>query len=125
MNIALSPKIQEMIQEKVDHGDYAGPDEVVGEALKLLEDRDRKLNRLSRRSRSRERKSQEAKGRSGLQSYSRKSGCELQSLPRAELHWTPMSARRLRIDFAPNASRDLENILAYTANEWGKRKRRS
>ena len=30
-----------------------------------------------------------------------------------------MSARRLRIKFAPNASRDLENILAYTANEWG------
>ena len=46
MNIALSPKIQEMIQEKVDHGDYAGPDEVVGEALQLLEDRDRKLNKL-------------------------------------------------------------------------------
>jgi antitoxin ParD1/3/4 len=46
MNIALSPKIQQIIQEKVDHGDYAGPDEVVGEALQLLEDRDKKLNRL-------------------------------------------------------------------------------
>ena len=46
MNIALSPKIQEMIQERIDQGDYAGPDEVVGEALQLLEDRDRKLNTL-------------------------------------------------------------------------------
>jgi putative addiction module CopG family antidote len=46
MNIALSPKIQEMIQEKIDHGDYAGPDEVVEEALQLLETRDRKLNKL-------------------------------------------------------------------------------
>ena len=45
MNIALSPKIQEMIQEKIDHVDYAGPDEVVGEALLLLENRDRKLKK--------------------------------------------------------------------------------
>ena len=46
MDVALSPKIQQIIQEKVDHGDYAGPDEVVGEALQLLESRDRKLKKL-------------------------------------------------------------------------------
>jgi toxin ParE1/3/4 len=29
-----------------------------------------------------------------------------------------MSARKLRTIFAPKASHELENILAYTANEW-------
>lgn len=46
MNITLSPRIQQLIQEKVDSGDYAGPDEVMEEALLLLEDRDSQTLRL-------------------------------------------------------------------------------
>lgn len=46
MNITLSPKIQQLIQEKVDSGNYAGPDEVMEEALHLLEDRDGQTERL-------------------------------------------------------------------------------
>jgi putative addiction module CopG family antidote len=46
MNITLSPKIQRIIQEKVDRGDYAQPDEVVNEAFRPPDDRDRKYQRI-------------------------------------------------------------------------------
>ena len=46
MNITLSPKIQELIQEMVDSGNYAGPDEVLEEALHLLNDRDSQTERF-------------------------------------------------------------------------------
>ena len=46
MNITLSPKIQELIQEMVDRGDYAAPDEVVDKAFLLLVEDNRRLQRL-------------------------------------------------------------------------------
>lgn len=46
MNVTLSPKIQELIQEKVDSGTYAAPDDVVNLAFQLLVEHDRKLERL-------------------------------------------------------------------------------
>jgi putative addiction module CopG family antidote len=46
MNITLSPKIQQLIQKMVDRGNYAGPDEVMEEALHLLEDRDSQTDRF-------------------------------------------------------------------------------
>ena len=41
MNAAQSSKIQQIIQEKVDRGEYAQPEEVVNEAFRLLDARDR------------------------------------------------------------------------------------
>ena len=41
MNFTLSPRIEQIIQEKVDRGEYAQPDEVVNEAFRQLEARDR------------------------------------------------------------------------------------
>jgi antitoxin ParD1/3/4 len=46
MNITLSPRIQQFIQEKVDRGEYAQPEEVVNEAFRLLEARDRTYRHL-------------------------------------------------------------------------------
>jgi antitoxin ParD1/3/4 len=50
MKIELSPALEKMVQEKVDAGLYSGPEVVVGEALRLLDSRDRdeelKLQRL-------------------------------------------------------------------------------
>ncbi|MCA9774546.1 MAG: type II toxin-antitoxin system ParD family antitoxin, partial [Myxococcales bacterium] len=41
MNVSLSPKLESLIQEKVTSGLYASASEVVREALRLLEERDR------------------------------------------------------------------------------------
>ena len=46
MNITLSPKIQELIQEMVDRGEFAAPDDVVDRAFLLLVEDNRKLQRL-------------------------------------------------------------------------------
>lgn len=45
MNLTLTPELEAMVQEKVERGDYPDVGEVVREALRLLDDRDR-LRRL-------------------------------------------------------------------------------
>lgn len=40
MNVSLSPELQRLIDEKVDSGAYATPDDVVTAALRLLHERD-------------------------------------------------------------------------------------
>ena len=41
MNVSLTPELQKMVAERVDSGRYASASEVIREALRLLEDRDR------------------------------------------------------------------------------------
>jgi antitoxin ParD1/3/4 len=41
MNISLTPQLEELIKRKVASGRYGSASEVVREALRLLEDRDR------------------------------------------------------------------------------------
>jgi antitoxin ParD1/3/4 len=41
MELAVSPELQQIVREKVASGDYASEDDVLREALQLLEDRDR------------------------------------------------------------------------------------
>ena len=41
MNVSLSPELEKIVTEKVASGRYASPDAVLGEALRLLEERDR------------------------------------------------------------------------------------
>jgi len=41
MNISLTPKLEELIKEKVESGLYGSASEVVRAALRLLEERDR------------------------------------------------------------------------------------
>jgi len=41
MNVSLTPELERMIREKVETGRYASTSEVVREALRLLEQRDR------------------------------------------------------------------------------------
>jgi antitoxin ParD1/3/4 len=41
MNITLTPKLKALVQRKVDSGLYASASEVVGEALRLLEEREK------------------------------------------------------------------------------------
>lgn len=41
MDVSLTPRQRKLIQEKVDSGIYHSPNEVVGEALRLLDERDR------------------------------------------------------------------------------------
>ena len=41
MNVSLTPKLEEMVRQKVDSGLYNSASEVVREALRLLEERDR------------------------------------------------------------------------------------
>ena len=52
MNVSLTSKLEELIREKVDSGLYGSASEVVREALRLLDDRDklreRKLDALRR-----------------------------------------------------------------------------
>ncbi len=40
MNVSLTPKLEEFIQQKVTSGNYNNASEVVREALRLLEERD-------------------------------------------------------------------------------------
>ncbi len=52
MNVSLTSKLEELIREKVDSGFYGSASEVVREALRLLDQRDRlqerKLDALRR-----------------------------------------------------------------------------
>lgn len=41
MNVTLSPDLEHLIQDKVDSGLYGDASEVVSEALRLLDERDR------------------------------------------------------------------------------------
>ena len=41
MNISLTPQLEELVKKKVDSGLYGSPSEVMREALRLLEERDR------------------------------------------------------------------------------------
>lgn len=41
MNVSLTPHLEELVKRKVDSGLYNSSSEVVREALRLLEDRDR------------------------------------------------------------------------------------
>jgi antitoxin ParD1/3/4 len=41
MNISLTPQLQDLVKRKVDSGLYGSASEVVREALRLLEERDR------------------------------------------------------------------------------------
>jgi antitoxin ParD1/3/4 len=50
MDISLTSQLEKVVKEKVESGLYSSPSEVVGEALRLLDDHDRlqqiKLERL-------------------------------------------------------------------------------
>ncbi|MBM3942106.1 MAG: type II toxin-antitoxin system ParD family antitoxin [SAR202 cluster bacterium] len=46
MNVPLTADQERLIQEKVASGLYGSPDEVISMALRLLEERDRKLEAL-------------------------------------------------------------------------------
>ncbi|MFI5459208.1 MAG: type II toxin-antitoxin system ParD family antitoxin [Isosphaerales bacterium] len=41
MEPAFSPELEQIVRQKVESGDYASADEVLREALQLLDDRDR------------------------------------------------------------------------------------
>lgn len=41
MNVSLTPQLEELIKKKVDSGLYGSASEVMREALRLLEERDR------------------------------------------------------------------------------------
>jgi len=41
MNISLTPQLEELVKRKVDSGFYVSASEVMREALRLLEERDR------------------------------------------------------------------------------------
>ncbi len=41
MEIAVSPDLEQIVREKVESGHYSSTDEVLREALQLLDDRDR------------------------------------------------------------------------------------
>lgn len=41
MNVSLTPKLEELVQQKVGSGLYNSASEVIREALRLLEERDR------------------------------------------------------------------------------------
>lgn len=44
--LALSPQLEALIREKIASGRYRDPAEVIGEALRLLDERDRRLDWL-------------------------------------------------------------------------------
>lgn len=46
MNEPLSSEQEKLIMRKVESGHYSSPDEVIDEALRLLDERDRKLDAL-------------------------------------------------------------------------------
>ncbi len=41
MNISLTPELEQLVKDKVNSGKYHSVSEVMGEALRLLEERDR------------------------------------------------------------------------------------
>ena len=46
MNVSLTPQLEKMIRDKVESGRYNNASEVVREGLRLIEERDRKLDWL-------------------------------------------------------------------------------
>jgi antitoxin ParD1/3/4 len=41
MELTMSPELEQIVRQKVESGHYASPDDVIREALQLLDDRDR------------------------------------------------------------------------------------
>ena len=48
MNVSLTPRLEELVKQKVGSGLYGSSSEVIREALRLLEERDRRLASLRR-----------------------------------------------------------------------------
>ena len=46
MNVSLTPQLEQMVREKVQSGRYNNASEVVREGLRLIEERDQRLERL-------------------------------------------------------------------------------
>ncbi len=46
MDVSLSTQNEKLIKEKMESGEYGSPDEVLGAALRLLDERDKKLTAL-------------------------------------------------------------------------------
>ena len=46
MSIRLTPEVEALIRQKVDSGHYASPDEVIQAAIRLLDERDQRLQHL-------------------------------------------------------------------------------
>ncbi len=46
MNVPLTPQHERLIKKKVKSGEYSSPDEVIDAALRLLDERDKKLASL-------------------------------------------------------------------------------
>ncbi len=46
MNVSLTPKLQEFVRQKVESGMYGSASEVVREALRYMEERERRLAEL-------------------------------------------------------------------------------
>jgi antitoxin ParD1/3/4 len=46
MSVSLSPQVEDLIRQKVEAGLYADANSVVREALRLLDEHDRRLQRL-------------------------------------------------------------------------------
>ena len=46
MNIQLKPEQEKFIQEKIASGEYSNADDVISQAFKLLEERERKIKEL-------------------------------------------------------------------------------
>lgn len=46
MNIAINEQNQKLIERMIETGEYSSPDEVIDTALRLLEERQRKLEAL-------------------------------------------------------------------------------
>jgi antitoxin ParD1/3/4 len=48
MNITLSPQLEELVKRMVESGQYSSSDDVIREALELLDERNKKLEALRR-----------------------------------------------------------------------------
>lgn len=46
MNVSLTPQLEELVQQKVEAGLYSSAEEVVAEAIRLLDYKDKKLAAL-------------------------------------------------------------------------------
>ena len=46
MDVSLSTQNEKLVKEKMKSGEYGSPDEVLGAALRLLDERDKKLTAL-------------------------------------------------------------------------------
>ena len=46
MHVELEPRLEGLIRQKVEAGDYRDTGEVIGEAIRLLDERDRRVRQL-------------------------------------------------------------------------------